>query len=373
MTYGAQILIKPLKIKSLPKKREIVGVTDVILRKTLKPQKAIIYKTIDNVFNTDGELYRLVINKKKVIGYTLITFENNELHLPLLGSLDLNYKTGKILSGIAIDRFLKSDFNTLHLTSSWNSLLHHKNTGFQILPQKDVDGKKIDRTIASGNMKKISKIGCVTMYLPQRSVTKFLNRQPLLKTNKLFKNIGEVGRFEDYIIYKKTHRIKFEEYMLMKKDKIIGTIYLNYYNTEKGIYKNYFGEIPEWSPLYHYGNKKGINKVFAEFWSVNAKDKKDEENILNMLVQIALEAGKYKNCANLQIEADWDEHLSAYKMGFRTQNITFKKTYDEIKSIISEEEQNPRTANLNKIGSINMVLTRDDAIKYGWNAISILK
>ena len=373
MTYGAQILIKPLKIKSLPKKREIVGVTDVILRKTLKAQKAVIYKTADNVFDTDGELYRLVINKKKVIGYTLLTFHNNQLHLPLLGSLDLNYKIGKILSGIAIDRFLKSDFEALYLTSSWNSLLHHKNTGFQILPQKNVDGKKIDRIIASGNIKKISKIGCITMYLPQRSITKFLNRPPLLKTNKLFKNNGEVGRFEDYVIYKKTHKIKFEEYLITKKDKTIGTIYLNYYNTQKGLYKNYFGEIPDWSPLYNYGNKKGINKVFAEFWSVNAQDEKEEEHISNMLVQIALEAGKYKNCAKLQIEADWDEHLSVYKMGFRTQNIVFEKSCDEIKNIIDEEEKNPKTSNLNKIGSIDMVLTKENAIKYGWNAINIIK
>ena len=65
MTYGAQILIKPLKIKSIPKKRELVGVVDVVLRKNLKPQKALIYKSCDNVFDTDGELYRLVINKKK--------------------------------------------------------------------------------------------------------------------------------------------------------------------------------------------------------------------------------------------------------------------------------------------------------------------
>ena len=373
MTYGAQILIKPLKIKSIPKKRELVGVVDVVLRKNLKPQKALIYKSCDNVFDTDGELYRLVINKKKVIGYTLITIHNKEMHLPLLGSLDLHYKTGKILSGIAIERFLKSDCDALHLTSSWNSLLHHKNTGFQILPQKNVEGKKIDKIIASGKIRNIEKIGCITMYLPQKTIAKFLSNEPILKTNKLFKLNGEVGRVKDYIIYKKTHKIKFEEYIIMRNNQIIGNIYLNYYKNEKGVYKNYFGEIPQWSPLYLYGDEKGVNKVFAEFWSVDAKSAEEEEEILGMLIQIALESGKYKNCAKLQLEADWDEHTFVYKQGFRTKNIEYQKTCDEIIEIIKGEEKNPKTSNLNKIGSIDMVLTKEDAIKYGWNAINILK
>lgn len=371
MTYGAQILIKPLKIKSIPAKRELVGVTDVILRKNSKLQKAFIYKSVDNAFDTQGELYRVVIGKRKVIGYTLLTFENNEMHLPLLGSLDLNYKVGKILSGIAIKRFLESDYKQLHLTSSWNSLLHHKATGFKILPQKEINGKKIDKIIASKNMEQISKIGCIVMYLPDEKISEYLKNPPILNVNKLFKLKGEVGSFENFVVYKKTHSKKYEEYQILKDKKVIGKIYLNYYINQRGYYCNYYGEIPEWSPFYKYGKEEGINKIFAEYWSIDGMNQYDNVKLIHSLVQIALEAGKYRNCAKLQIEADWDEHIDVYNCGFRTQDIKLVKDYAQIKSIIAEEEKNPKTSNLNKIGSIDMVLSREDAIKYGWNTHNI--
>lgn len=373
MTYGTQILIKPLKITLFPKEKELVGVADVILRKSLKTKKALIYKTVDNVFNTAGELYRLVINDKHIIGYTLLIRHNNVWNIPILSSTNLNYKVGKILSAIAVNRFLQSGSDFLTLTAGWNSLLHHRNMGFQILPQHDVNGKKADEIIASGDMEQIKQLDSITMCLQPQSVAKILKRQPLIKFDKLFKNKGEVGRVANYVVYKKTHKTRFEEYQLIKENKPVGSIYLNYYDSRDGVYKNCYGEIPDWSPLYHYGNETKVNKIFAEYWTVNAENAEEEELILNMLVQIALEVGKSKNCEQLQIEADWSERLPMYKIGFRTQDVVFKKSVEEINEIINKEAKNPQTANLNKIGSINMVLTRENAIKYGWKSVNILK
>ena len=87
---------------------------------------------------------------------------------------------------------------------------------------------------------------------------------------------------------------------------------------------------------------------------------KTEKNIIKALFQIALEAGKLYDCPRLQIEADWEEHLLMYRYGFRTQFYDNPKTAEEICKIIENEEKNALSINLNKLGSVDMFLNKED-------------
>ena len=403
MAQGNQILIKPLNIDILEKGSYIVGFVEVISRMHKVRHKAAVYRCPDNSFGEENELYKIVLRKRRVIGYCMVTRHGKEMHLPLLGSLDPRYRVGKILSGIAVERMLEQNCDALCLTASRNSLLHHRAMGFIPLDQKVIDGPKYDKVIESGNLAAISELGCIAMYLPAEVLEQKLAaaHTPLLDVNKMIYAEAEVGRTrlynqkkkrdDNFKIIKSTNVCGVETYTLVqsgRKRLKIGTIILNYFRQkedEQGRkhYQNFFGEYPRWSVFYRYGPKEyGVNKTFAEFSSILNTREYDYNTVLYALFQIALEAGQYHDCPRLQLEADWDEHVPFFAYGFRTQDFDAPKSGEEIAAILEKEnfltKENSRilrhrtAGNLNKLGSVDMVLTKERALEKGWAEFNAL-
>lgn len=403
MAQGNQILIKPLNIDVLEKGSYIVGFVEVVSRMRKVRHKAAVYRCPDSSFGAENELYKLVLRKRRVIGYCMVTRHGREMHLPLLGSLDPRYRVGKILSGIAVERMFEQNCDALCLTASWNSLLHHRAMGFIPLDQKKIDGAEYDKIIAARSLPEISALGSITMYLPVEALERKLAdiKTPLLDVNKMFHSDIEVGaaslpnrkkgRSDNFKILKSTNACGVETYTLVRSSRRrlkIGTITLNYFCARKDEngrtrYSNFFGEYPRWSVFYRYGPSEfGVNKTFAEFWSILNTREYDYETVLHTLFQIAIEAGQYHDCPRLQIEADWDEHLPVFDYGFRTQDFAAPKTADEINEILDKEnflnKENSRIlrrrgpSNLNKLGSVDMILTRERALEKGWQEFNAL-
>lgn len=403
MAQGNQILIKPLNIDILEKGSYIVGFVEVVSRMRKVRHKAAVYRCPGNLFGEGNELYKIVLRKRRVIGYCMVSRHGKEMHLPLLGSLDPRYRVGKILSGIAVERMLEQNCDALCLTASWNSLLHHRAMGFIPLDQKKINGAEYDRIIASRKLDDISALGCIAMYLPTEELERKMAeiRTPLLDVNKMFHSDIDVGAAQlynrkkkhndNFKIIKSTNACGVETYTLVRSGRRrlkIGTIILNYFRMQKdengrSRYSNFFGEYPRWSVFYRYGpDEYGVNKTFAEFSSILNTREYDYDAVLRTLFQIALEAGQYHDCPRLQIEADWDEHLSFYAYGFRTQDFDQPKTAAEINDILDKENflnrENSRIlrrrgpSNLNKLGSVDMILTRERALEKGWQEFNAL-
>ena len=262
MAQGNQILIKPLNIDILEKGSYIVGLVDVVSRMHKVRHKAAVYRCPNNLFDDDSELYKIVLRKRRVIGYCMVSSHGKEMHLPLLGSLDPRYRVGKILSGIAIERMLEQNCDTLCLTASWNSLLHHRAMGFIPLNQKKINGAEYDQIIASGKLDDISALGCIVMYLPTEELERKRAeiRTPLLDVNKMIHDNIDVGTVQlynrkkkhddNFKIIKSTNARGVETYTLIRNNRRrlkIGTIVLNYFRMHKdendrSHYSSFFGE-----------------------------------------------------------------------------------------------------------------------------------
>lgn len=400
MTQSKQILIKPLNINFLEKGSYIVGFVEVVSRLHKTRHKAAVYHCPAAAWGKNVELYKIVLRKRRVIGYCLLCRHGDELHIPLLGSLDLRYHVGKILSGIAVERMFEQDCVALRLTASWNSLLHHYNMGFEPLDQKKIKGQNYDKIIASRDLEKISQLGSIVMYLPKQTLKQKIStvRQPLLNDGKNPNDAGFVEILNNktqkpdaFKITKSVNARGVETYTLVRRDRTrlkAGSIVLNYFRRQKDEnghirYVNFFGEYPEQSVFYRYGSAEyAVNKTFAEYWSIPNNREYLYQTVLETLFQIALEVGKRQNCPRLQIEADWDEHLPVYEYGFRTQDFTTPKTAAEISRLLERENfLNRKTSrilshrtslNLNKLGSVDMIMTRDRALQKGWQSCKIL-
>jgi len=82
--------------------------------------------------------------------------------------------------------------------------------------------------------------------------------------------------------------------------------------------------------------------------------------MLYVLLQIALEVGKIKNCPRLQIYANKENALSLYKYGFMTQDITSVKSSEQLEILLNEAEKET-AANINSFGMIEMELDKKTA------------
>ncbi len=381
MPHGNQILIRPLGIDKLNKQDKIIGFSYVCNRWHPKRRKAFVYLN----YNSDKkeETYKVVIGKHKVIGYCILHRLKKELHIPLLGSLDRRYHLGKILADIAFWRLLNLNMDKLCLTSSWNSLLYYLSLGFDIKDQYAINGQDYDAILSVKDLALAQELGSITMYLPEEILKEKYEQieQPLLDSKLMRHKTIDVGNIQllNKVDHKYTNIKISKEFiakgvdkfsLIRKKDsQVLGIIVLNYFkwhtlSNGKRYYGNIYGAYPSWSIFYNYGSKeKGVNKTFAEFWSIIDSKEYEYEEILNILFQIALEAGKYNKCPRLQIEADWDEYLSVFDYGFKCQDFNHPKTAQQITKIIKQDTksfaENSTPINLNKFGSVELFLSKE--------------
>lgn len=381
-----QILIKPIDIDNLQIKKCLAGKTAVYSRDRRFKITAKIYLCPDSRFNdemeAECELYKIVIRKRHVIAYCLLYKEDGCLKVPLLGSTDPHYRVGHILSQILIDRMVDMDCSRIELTASWNSILHHYKTGYRPCDQKPINAASCDYVLAQNNMREILKLGCLPMYLPESELKDKYESftTPILSREKIADGHCRVGkvnlynhhtrRQESMFVCRNDCDIEAEIYTICRpgskgrKKAVLGEIVLNYFYWKDGKFISNFGSYPEWSVFSWYGKERFTDKTFAEYWSVSNSDCYDDNDIVRALFQIALEAGRHYDCPRLQIEADWDEHLSMYDYGFRTQPFNSPKKAEEICRIIEEEALQKNSINLNKLGSIEMYMERSTAEKY---------
>lgn len=381
-----QILIKPIDIDNLQIKKCLAGKIAVYSRDRRFKTTAKIYLCPDSRFNdemeTECELYKIVIRKRHVIGFCLLYKEDDYIKVPLMGSTDPHYRVGHILSQIMIDRMFDMNCSGIELIASWNSILHHYRNGYRPYDQKQINAASCDYALAQNNMKEVLKLGCLPMYLPEHELTeKYASfSTPILNYEKIADGSCRVGkvnlynhhtrRQETMFVFRNDCDIEAETYTICRpackgcKKVILGEIVLNYFYWKDGKFISNFGSYPEWSVFSWYGKERFIDKTFAEYWSVTNSDCYDDNDIVQRLFQIALEAGRFYDCPRLQIEADWDEHLSMYDYGFRTQPFNSPKNANEICNIIEEEAQQKASVNLNKLGSIEMYLNKENAERH---------
>ncbi len=375
-----QILIKPIDIENLCIKKHLAGKTKICSKDGRFKTIARIYlcpnSRFDDEMETKCELYKVVIRKKHVVGYCLLYKEGSCLNVPLLGSIDSHYHIGHILSQILIDRMFDLNCDRIELIASWNSILHHYHNGYFPCDQLKVNAAKCDYSLAQNNMREILKLGCLPMYLPTNILEEKYNSfsEKILDLSKIAAGESRVGKTtlfnhhsrttESVTVYRNDCDTEAEIYTLCRpaargrKKLVLGNIVLNYFYWKDGKFISNFGTYPEWSVFSRYGKEHFLDKTFAEYWSICNNDCFDETEIVNILFQIALEAGRYYDCPRLQIEADWDEHSAMYEYGFRTQPFDCPKKADEICKIIETEAQQKSSINLNKLGSIEMFLDK---------------
>lgn len=386
MTSADFIMIHPLNMEKLDKNSRLVGHATVYSRMKLYKYKARIYRC-PNDTDDSSELYKVVIKRRHVVGYCMVFVDDdNYLEVPLFASLDTHYRVGKILSQIAADRMMDLGCRGIRLTASWNSLLHHYRMGMRPHSQKAISGEVYDQIIASGREKDIRSLGCIVMYLPKETIAaKLEDGEDALDKNLLSSERGLVGHIkvenlrkknkDTFGIFKHTYSSGIENYTLIRKHKKYASIVLNYFHKrvcENGrcVYHNCLKEYPSWSVFCGYGSDRNKpNKTFAEYWSIRKSKHYSYNALLAALFRIALEAGRGKECPLLQIEADWDEHLSVFRYGFRTQSCPTPKTAEEITRIIENEgakhKRQKGALNFNKLGSVVMSMEKEDAVAKG--------
>ncbi|MEI8128464.1 MAG: hypothetical protein WCG95_02500, partial [bacterium] len=247
--------------------------------------------------------------------------------------------------------------------------------------QKATVGSEVDQIIeiAIKNNESTEHLHCITMFLPENKLAEIKNSSKKILThpNKQHGKVGTV-QVDGHILHinKKTNPHGFETFTLHNsKGEEIGNILLNYYKKQivngKEKYSSSYGTYELDSPFALYGNNPKNNhfknKVFAEFWSIDDKGGKyDGEAILKKLFQIAIEAGEQKGCPRLQVEADWDEHPTAFEYGFRTQDKKAMSAAEVTKKYITELAQSKaekRAINTHQFGSVPMILDLEFAQK----------
>lgn len=350
MTHGSQILLKPINISPLSKKNQ------AIWEKQNLTNKISIYQSDDNVFHTQGQLYRFVTGQRTIVGYMLLNTKEDAIYILELVSLNQNKDIENMMIETAIEIFAKSNSKVMRLSANQNIVLQYKNLGFKISGQKEINTTKIDEQIKN----KTLELDNILMYLPTETIAKKIKEQNIIDADKLNNNqfiIGNLGEFE---IYRKVLKSYLEEYGISIQNKVFGKIYLNFYKNSNAKYKNHFGIVPTWSDLYKYNQETCVDKIFAEFYSIKHTKRYDHIGMLYVLLQIALEVGKIKNCPRLQIYANKENALSLYKYGFMTQDITSVKSSEQLEILLNEAEKET-AANINSFGMIEMELDKKTA------------
>ena len=175
MTHGSQILLKPINISPLSKKNQ------AIWEKQNLTNKISIYQSDDNVFHTQGQLYRFVTGQRTIVGYMLLNTKEDAIYILELVSLNQNKDIENMMIETAIEIFAKSNSKVLRLSANQNIVLQYKNLGFKISNQKEINAIKIDEQIKN----KTLELDNILMYLPTETIAKKIKEQNIIDADKL--------------------------------------------------------------------------------------------------------------------------------------------------------------------------------------------
>lgn len=279
------------------------------------------------------------------------------------------------------------------LITSWNSGQSHLQQGLHMQDRTGMDtqsARKCDKYIKEqiakvrlGEQANTELLGCTNMYLPwsgRRKFKKLMKNNPVFDANNFDKGKVQLTKNDGTKVDAQVTKVHdantgMDVYKISAAGKELGSIQLNYMKLEDGKVHDYCGNYDKSSPFSQYGNgyffgwfgaKKPKSKVFVEIHETLTQEFKD---LNQALFQIPTEIAHKKEefGGRVMLEADWNEHATAYELGFRTQKyrglIKAAELEQAYKTEIETAKKEGRVANLKQYGSQKMYITKTEMLE----------